>query len=70
MFKTPLRIMVDVTTRCNAGCPQCHRTDLNGLKAKSWLPDITWNLEQFMTAYSLKFKNTIWVMALINKIFS
>ena len=54
MFKTPLRIMVDVTTRCNAGCPQCHRTDLNGLKAKSWLPDITWNLEQFMTAYPIK----------------
>ncbi len=47
----PFDIMLDITTRCNAGCPQCHRTDLNKLKKQSWLPDINWNLETFKKAY-------------------
>lgn len=50
MWKFPLDIMLDVTTRCNAGCPQCHRTDPMGLKKASWLPDINWTLEDFRKA--------------------
>ena len=44
-------VMIDITTRCNAGCPQCHRTDLNGLKKQSWLPNISWDLKTFKKAY-------------------
>ncbi len=47
----PIEIMVDITTRCNAGCPQCHRTNINGLKKQSWLPNISWNLNTFKKAY-------------------
>ena len=50
MWKFPLDIMLDVTTRCNAGCPQCHRTDPMGLNKASWLPDIHWTLEEFKQA--------------------
>jgi MoaA/NifB/PqqE/SkfB family radical SAM enzyme len=50
MWKFPLDIMLDVTTRCNAGCPQCHRTDPMGLNKASWLPDINWTLEEFKQA--------------------
>lgn len=51
MWNDNYDVMIDITTRCNAGCPQCHRTDLNGLKKVSWLPDINWNLETFKKAY-------------------
>lgn len=45
---------IDLTTYCNAGCPQCHRTDPNGLGKVAWLPLIRWNLEQFKNAYPPK----------------
>ena len=45
-----LEAMVDITTRCNAGCPQCHRTNPLGLKKTDWLPDINWSLKQFKQA--------------------
>lgn len=51
MWNDNYDVMIDITTRCNAGCPQCHRTDLNGLKKVSWLPDINWDLETFKKAY-------------------
>lgn len=48
-----LKIFVDISTYCNAGCPQCHRTDPNGLGKAEWLPLIQWNIEQFKTAFPL-----------------
>ncbi len=60
MWKFPLNIMLDVTTRCNAGCPQCHRTDPMGLNKASWLPDINWTLEEFKQALPEKLCNHIY----------
>ena len=60
MWKFPLDIMLDVTTRCNAGCPQCHRTDPMGLNKASWLPDIVWTLEQFKHAFPEKIAKHIY----------
>jgi len=44
-------IFADITTHCNAGCPQCHRTNPDGLKKADWLPLINWTLEDFKKAY-------------------
>ena len=60
MWVFPLDIMLDVTTRCNAGCPQCHRTDPMGLNKASWLPDIVWSLEQFKQAFPEKIAKHIY----------
>lgn len=49
-----LIMWVDLSTYCNAGCPQCHRTDPDGLGKVDWLPLVQWNLEQFMTAFPIK----------------
>lgn len=46
-----LTAWIDISTYCNARCPQCHRNDPNGLKKASWLPLIQWSLEQFKTAW-------------------
>ena len=54
MWRFPIDIKLDITTRCNAGCPQCHRTNLTGLKAHEWLPDIVWSLDQFKRAFPEK----------------
>ena len=46
-----LKVMFDISTRCNAGCPQCHRTDTNNVSKKvSWLPDVVWSFENFKKA--------------------
>ena len=45
-----LKVAIDITTRCNAGCPQCHRTDINGCVTRKDLPDINWSLEDFKKA--------------------
>ena len=42
-----LRIWLDLSTFCNASCPQCHRTDPNGLGKVDWLPLIKWSLKDF-----------------------
>ena len=44
---------VDLSTYCNAGCPQCHRTSSNGDKV-DWLPLIQWDLQTFKKAFSPK----------------
>jgi sulfatase maturation enzyme AslB (radical SAM superfamily) len=44
---------VDLSTYCNAGCPQCHRTSPNGDKV-DWLPLIQWDLQTFKKAFSPK----------------
>jgi len=46
-----LRIFLDISTYCNAGCPQCHRTNQDGLKTVDWLPQVNWTMDQFEEAY-------------------
>ena len=46
-----IKVFLDVSTYCNAGCPQCHRTEPNGLGKKDWLPLIRWDLETFQKAF-------------------
>lgn len=46
-----LRLFLDISTYCNAGCPQCHRTNPDGLEKADWLPLIQWSLEEFKTAF-------------------
>lgn len=49
-----LRVFMDISTYCNAGCPQCHRTNPHGLEKTDWLPLIQWSVEQFKTAFPVK----------------
>ncbi len=44
---------LDICTNCNAGCPECHRTDIEsgGLGKIEWLPLISWTFDEFKTAY-------------------
>tara|TARA_R110002153_G_scaffold22484_5_gene73805 strand:+ start:926 stop:1582 length:657 start_codon:yes stop_codon:yes gene_type:complete len=51
--KKKLIAWVDLSTFCNAGCPQCHRTSPNGNKV-DWLPLMQWDLELFKKAFSPK----------------
>jgi MoaA/NifB/PqqE/SkfB family radical SAM enzyme len=46
-----INVFLDVSTYCNAGCPQCHRTSKNGLGKEDWLPLIRWDLETFKKAF-------------------
>ena len=48
-----LRVFLDISTYCNAACPQCHRTNPNGLDKADWLPLIQWDLDTFKKAYPL-----------------
>lgn len=48
---------LDLSTYCNAGCPQCHRTNKNGLDKVDWLPLIQWSIEDFKKAYPIEFLN-------------
>ena len=50
---------IDLTTYCNAGCPQCHRTNPNGLGKVDWLPLVQWKLEEFKQAWPVESLNTI-----------
>ena len=45
-----LKVTMDISTYCNAGCPQCHRTSTDGLGKADWLPLIQWSLEKFKQA--------------------
>lgn len=45
---------IDLTTTCNAKCPQCHRTNPDGLGKMDWLPNFFWSLEEFKQAYTPK----------------
>ena len=42
---------IDLSTYCNAACPQCHRTDPCGLGKIDWLDLIQWDLNTFKKAY-------------------
>ena len=46
-----LKIWVDLSTFCNASCPQCHRTNPNGLGKADWLPLVQWSISQFKQAF-------------------
>ncbi len=48
-----LKLFIDITTKCNVGCPMCHRTNPDGCGTADWLPDIDWSIEQFKQAYPL-----------------
>lgn len=44
-------IFVDISTACNAGCPQCHRTEMFGTRTADWLPVFSWSLEDVQKVY-------------------
>lgn len=46
-----IKVFLDISTYCNAGCPQCHRTNPNGLGKADWLPLIRWDLKTFKQAF-------------------
>jgi MoaA/NifB/PqqE/SkfB family radical SAM enzyme len=48
-----INVFLDISTYCNAGCPQCHRTDPDKLGKAEWLPLIQWDLERFKSAFSI-----------------
>jgi MoaA/NifB/PqqE/SkfB family radical SAM enzyme len=49
-----LTMWVDLSTYCNAACPQCHRTNPNGLKKVDWLELIQWSITDFQKAFPVK----------------
>lgn len=49
-----LKVFMDISTYCNAGCPQCHRTDSNGLGKVDWLPLVQWSIDDFKKAFPPK----------------
>lgn len=57
--KNQLRMWIDLSTYCNAKCPQCHRTNADGLDKVDWLPLTQWSLEQFKSAFNLETLNHI-----------
>ena len=46
-----LDVFLEISTFCNAGCPQCHRTNPDGLDKADWLPLVNWSIEQFKKVY-------------------
>lgn len=57
---TNINVFLDVSTYCNAGCPQCHRTNENGLGKADWLPLIRWDLATFKKAFPVEELNHIY----------
>jgi MoaA/NifB/PqqE/SkfB family radical SAM enzyme len=49
-----ISMWLDLSTHCNAACPQCHRTDANGLGKIGWLPTVQWSFEQFKQAFPVE----------------
>ena len=49
-----LSLWLDISTHCNAKCPQCHRTNADGLQKVDWLPVIQWSVEEFQKAFTPK----------------
>jgi len=45
------KVSLSITNYCNAACPQCDRTDVNGLGVVDWLPMTQWTLEDFKKAF-------------------
>lgn len=53
-FPEDIEVFLDVSTYCNAGCPQCHRTSEDGLGKIDWLPLIQWDLKTFQKAFPVE----------------
>lgn len=51
--KYNLEVFVDLSTYCNAGCPQCHRTNPDTLQKVDWLPLLQWSLDDFKRAFPI-----------------
>jgi len=53
-YNKNLKLIIDITTHCNAKCPQCNRTDhsSSGLKKISDLPLVHWTLPEVKLAYA------------------
>lgn len=49
--ESDIKMWVDLSTYCNAACPQCHRTNPDGLGKARWLPLIQWSLDDFKRIY-------------------
>lgn len=49
-----LVVWIDMSTYCNAACPECHRTNPNGLGKVDWLPLVQWSLDDFKKLYPPK----------------
>lgn len=49
-----LGVWLDLSTYCNAKCPQCHRTNANGLGKADWLPLVQWSYDEFVKMFPLK----------------
>src|SRR6056300_1235864 len=46
--------MIDLSTYCNAACPQCHRTNQGNIQEKqSWLPLVQTNLDLFKKRFTI-----------------
>ena len=48
-----LGMWLDLSTYCNAKCPQCHRTNANGLEKTDWLPLIQWSFAEFKNMFPI-----------------
>ena len=48
-----------ITNLCNARCPQCQRTNVNGLGTVDALPSLTWTLEDFKRRFPVRSLNYI-----------
>lgn len=49
-----LTMWLDISTYCNAACPQCHRTNPRTLGKVDWLPLVQWTYDQFVTSFPVK----------------
>ena len=50
---------IAITNLCNAKCPQCNRTDINGLGTLDSIPLITWTLSDFKRRFPVSTLNYI-----------
>ncbi len=50
---------IAITNFCNARCPQCSRTNTNGLKAHDWLPLTQWSFEDFKRMFPIETLNDV-----------
>ena len=49
-----INMWIDLSTYCNAACPQCHRTNPRTSGKVDWLPLIQWSTEEFKKAFPPK----------------
>jgi MoaA/NifB/PqqE/SkfB family radical SAM enzyme len=45
---------LDLSTYCNAACPQCHRTNPDGLGKSDWLELVQWSLDDFKKMFPIE----------------